>query len=155
MAGAANFGTGGRGSADFGSGDFAVVGRRRFSGLSEVSSDLGVLDHTGTGAWVVVLPFDGPPVCARFDAVASVPEGAAALPRSARWRGPDAGAWTSSLGRRDYAKRVAVVREAIAAGDVYQVNLCRRLSVALPAGADSGLAGLGEVLAARHPAPHA
>ncbi len=128
--------------------DFAEIGHRRFTGLREVSSDLGVLDRRADGTWVVVLPFEGPPVCALFS-TAGPPGPSPAHP----WRGPAPGSWTSSLGRRDYAKRVTVVRETIAAGDVYQVNLCRRLSATLPEGSD--LVGLGRVLAARHPAPHA
>ena len=60
--------------------------------------------------------------------------------------------WESSLDRQAYAKGVAAVREAIAAGDVYQVNLCRRLSAPLPAGFD--VLGLGAALFTSHPAPH-
>jgi para-aminobenzoate synthetase component 1 len=47
---------------------------------------------------------------------------------------------------------VRVIREAIAAGDVYQVNLCRVLSASLPADAD--VAALGAALAAGNPAPY-
>ena len=45
------------------------------------------------------------------------------------------------------------VREAIAAGDVYQVNLCRVLSAPAPPAGD--IVALGAALAAGNPAPHA
>ena len=58
----------------------AVVGGRLLTGLRDVTSDLTALDG-GAGTWAVVLPFDGEPVCARFDTV-----------RPARpWTGPP---WT-------------------------------------------------------------
>ena len=44
------------------------------------------------------------------------------------------------------------IRDAIAAGDVYQVNLTRRLS-APAAGRDADVAALGAALAAGNPAP--
>jgi para-aminobenzoate synthetase component 1 len=47
---------------------------------------------------------------------------------------------------------VAAIREAIAAGDVYQVNLTRRLSAPMPAGGD--VAALGAALAEGNPAPY-
>jgi len=131
-----------------GADDFAVLGGRRFRGLEDVSNDLGVLDEPARGTWVVVLPFDSRPVCARFTDVGPAPARWAGRP----WDGPAPGTWTSSLDRPAYAKRVRVIREAIAAGDVYQVNLCRRLSA--PAAADTELAALGAVLADRNPAPH-
>jgi para-aminobenzoate synthetase component 1 len=47
---------------------------------------------------------------------------------------------------------VRVIRESIAAGDVYQVNLCRVLDAPLPPGAD--VAALGAALAEGNPAPY-
>jgi para-aminobenzoate synthetase component 1 len=130
-------------------GDLAVVGGRLLTDLAEVSSDLGVLDVPSPGIWAVVLPFDGPPVCARFLAARPAP---APLPFGP-WAGVAAGSWVPGLGPREWAKRVSVIREAIAAGDVYQVNLCRRLSVEVRPGTD--VAALGGALATRHPSPHA
>jgi len=127
--------------------DFAVLGGRLFRGLDDISADLAVLDEPTHGTWVVVLPFDSRPVCARFTDVGPVPP---ELKR--QWEGPPAATWTSSLDRPGYAKRVTVIREAIAAGDVYQVNLCRRLSA--PVAADADLVALGAVLALQNPAPH-
>ena len=43
------------------------MGDRLLTGLREVTSDLTALDSRGW--WAVVLPFDGEPVCARFDRV--------------------------------------------------------------------------------------
>ena len=132
----------------------AIVGGRILTGLVDVTSDVSALD--GTGTWAVVLPFDGPPVCARFERLDHSRGGMAG--RAGARVGPAAGTgarvagWESSLDRHAYVKGVAAIREAIAAGDVYQVNLCRRLSAPLPAGFD--LLGLGAALFTSHPAPH-
>jgi len=95
------------------------------------------------------VPFDGPPICARFDAWRPAPR-----PRPAPGPLPvAAGAWTSSLDEDGFAKGVEAVREAVKAGDVYQVNLCRRLSTPVPSGFD--VLGLAGALALGNPAPHA
>jgi para-aminobenzoate synthetase component 1 len=114
--------------------------------LVDVTDDLAALDSTGF--WAVVLPFDGSAVCARFAQVRP------ARPWPGRpWRGPDPDAWTSSLGEPAFRAGVSDIRSSIAAGDVYQVNLTRRLSAPLPAGAD--IAALGAALAEGNPAPYA
>jgi para-aminobenzoate synthetase component I len=124
----------------------AVVGGRLLTGLVDVTSDLAALE--GSGTWAVVLPFDGEPVLARFA------EARPARPWPGRpWRGPAPGAWTSSLDRAGFCARVESIRASIAAGDVYQVNLTRRLSAPLPAGAD--VAALGAALGQGNPAPYA
>ena len=123
----------------------AVVGGRLATDLIDLTSDLGALDTTGF--WAVVLPFDGAPICARFGRV-----------RAARpwpgppWCGPDPLDWTSSLSRASFREGVAAIRRSIAAGDVYQVNLTRRLSA--PLGADADIAALGAALAEGNPAPY-
>ncbi|HKE72543.1 MAG TPA: anthranilate synthase component I family protein [Acidimicrobiales bacterium] len=123
----------------------AVVGGRLLTGLEDVTSDLAALD--GAGTWAVVLPFDGEPVLARFA------ESRPARPwPGPRWRGPAPGAWASSLDRDGFCARVSAIRDSIAAGDVYQVNLTRRLSAPLPAGAD--VAALGAALGQGNPAPY-
>jgi para-aminobenzoate synthetase component 1 len=123
----------------------AVFGDRVASRLVDVTSDLAALDSSGF--WALVLSYDGKATCARF---ADVRRGV----WSARaWTGPDRASWTSSLDRPAYIDRVQRVRDAIAAGDVYQVNVCRVLSAPLPGRGD--LRGLGGLLADRHAAPYA
>jgi para-aminobenzoate synthetase component I len=122
----------------------AVVGGRLATGLVDVTSDLAALD--GDGFWAVVLPYDGDPVCARFESVRP------AVPwRGRPWRGPAADAWSSSLDRAGFCSGVDAIRDAIAAGDVYQVNLTRRLSA--PVDRDADVAALGAALAEGNPAP--
>jgi para-aminobenzoate synthetase component 1 len=128
----------------------AVVGDRLLTGLVDVTDDLTALDSTGF--WAVVLPFDEPPVCARFDRVRP------AVPwPGPPWRGPAVEDWTSSLDRAAFERGVEAIRASIAAGDVYQVNLTRRLSAPLigppDAGTSTDVAALGAALAAGNPAP--
>jgi para-aminobenzoate synthetase component 1 len=123
----------------------AVVGGRLATDLVDLTDDLAALDSAGF--WAVVLPFEAAPVCARFAHV-----------RPARpwpgppWRGPAAGAWRSSLSEDAFKAGVRAIRASIAAGDVYQVNLTRRLSAPLPPGGD--VAALGAALAEGNPAPY-
>ena len=104
----------------------AVLDGRLFTDVVDVTSDLvrpRRPGHLGRGAAV-----RGPPVCARFARVRP------AVPwPGAPWVGPALEAWTSSLDRSAFSAGVTAIREAIAAGDVYQVNLTRRLSAPLPA----------------------
>ena len=123
----------------------AVVGGRLATGLVDVTSDVGALD--GPGFWAVVLPFDGRPTLARFAHVRP----ATPWP-GPRWRGPPAGSWRSSLDRGAFCAGVATIRAAVAEGDVYQVNLTRRLSA--PAPPDADVAALGAALATGNPAPY-
>ena len=123
----------------------AVVGGTLCTGLRDVTSDLAALD--GNGFWAVVVPFEGPPVCARFaDTRPAQPW------PGAPWRGPDPDAWRTSLDRAAFEAGVTAIRGAIAAGDVYQVNLTRRLSAPLPHDAEIG--ALGAALAEGNPAPY-
>ena len=123
----------------------AVVGGRLATGLRDVTSDVSALDSHGF--WAVVVTFEGEVTCARFDDVRP----ARPWP-GPRWRGPTPDAWRTSLDRAAFCEGVGFVREAIAAGDVYQVNLCRRLSA--PAPADADVAALGAALAVGNPAPY-
>ncbi|MFZ4668574.1 MAG: anthranilate synthase component I family protein [Microthrixaceae bacterium] len=127
----------------------AVVGGRLCTGLRDLTPDLAALDSEGF--WAVVLPYDGEPVCARFDHVRpAVPW--PGLP----WSGPEPDAWSSSLGRDEFTDGVRIIREHIAAGEVYQVNLTRVLTAPLgppPPGHSNDIAALGAALAAGNPAP--
>jgi para-aminobenzoate synthetase component 1 len=123
----------------------AVVGDRLATDLVDVTSDLTALDDEGF--WAVVVPFDAPPVCARFGTVR------AARPWPGRpWMGPNPEAWRSSIDRTGFEAGVRTIREAIGDGDVYQVNLTRRLSSVLPA--DAEVPALGAALATGNPAPY-
>jgi para-aminobenzoate synthetase component I len=118
----------------------AYVDGRLASGLVEVRHDLAALDEPGF--WVVVVSFEGEVTCARFADVTQGP-----LP-AATWSGPRRTEWTTSLDRAGYVAGVEAIRGLIERGAVYQVNLCRVLSVRSDA---VDLSGLAAVLAAQHP----
>ncbi|WP_246104526.1 chorismate-binding protein [Rudaeicoccus suwonensis] len=121
----------------------------RASGVLEVRHDHGCLDEPGF--WVVVASFEGDFIAARM----------AHVSRDSRSRHVDHGAqqqhspavWRSSLTAADYQSAVVRIRELIAAGEVYQVNLCRVLSRELPAGASLDV--LNSLLWQRHPSRYA
>ena len=133
----------GRWSSSADAAALAVVGGRLATGLRDVTSDLAALDSRGF--WAVVVGFDGDAVCARFDH-APAPLARSTVARARRGRG-------RRLSRGAPPDGVVAIREAIAAGDVYQVNLCRVLSARAPADAD--VAALGAELAEGNPAPYA
>jgi para-aminobenzoate synthetase component I len=129
----------------------------RFGGLlatdlRDVTSDPAALDSAGW--WAVVAGYEGGLVCARFGDVRPAPP---RLPVPGAWRGPAPQDWHSSLDRATYTDGVRRIRAYIAAGDVYQVNLCRVLSAALPDPdpAHSDVDELTALLAHGNPAPHA
>jgi para-aminobenzoate synthetase component 1 len=123
----------------------AVVGGRLATDLVDITDDLAALDSSGF--WAVVLPFEGAPICARFAHVRP----ARPWPGPA-WCGPPPDAWTSSLSEEQFKAGVRAIRDSIAAGDVYQVNLTRRLSAPMPEHGD--VAALGAALAEGNPAPY-
>jgi para-aminobenzoate synthetase component 1 len=128
----------------------AATGHARFGSVLatrpvEVRHDLANLDG---GFWAVVAEFDGPLTAVRFEDVALQAD----EPEPVAWS-PLEGEWVTSLDHPAYLAGVAEVRERIAAGTVYQVNLCRVLSHPLPPGAD--LDGLAQLLTRGNPAPHA
>ncbi|CAL9284076.1 Isochorismate synthase MenF [Streptomyces sp. SudanB25_2051] len=129
----------------------------RFGGLlatdlRDVTSDPEALDSSGF--WAVAADFEGRLTCARFGDVRPDPVPA---PVPGRWRGPAVGDWTSSLDREAYTAGVRRIREHIAAGEVYQANLCRVLSAPLPPGAagTADVDALTALLARGNPAPYA
>ncbi|MFF3324208.1 chorismate-binding protein [Streptomyces sp. NPDC002889] len=127
----------------------------RFGGLvatdlRDVTSDPAALDSAGF--WAVAADFEGRLTCARFGDVRSEP---VPDPMPGQWHGPAAGDWTSSLDRAAYIAGVHRIREHIAAGEVYQANLCRVLSAPLPDPAGADVDALTALLARGNPAPYA
>lgn len=134
----------------------------------EVSTDATALDRSGW--WAVVITFEGRLTAWRFDRVRPAPlpthspengalNGVAPASNGAlgtgwdSWPGIDAEAWSSSLDRGGYLAGVAEIRRRIREGGVYQVNLCRVMSVPVPSGADPWT--LAARLARGNPAPYA
>ncbi|MCZ7631683.1 MAG: anthranilate synthase component I family protein [Microthrixaceae bacterium] len=138
-------------------GALAVVGGRLCTDLVDITSDLAALDSSGF--WAVVLPFEGEPCCGRFATV----QPARPWP-GAPWKGPAPHDWTTSLDRNGFERAVGGIRSEIAAGEVYQVNLTRRLRAPLDrpgrprqrfdTHAGSDIAALGAALAQGNPAPY-
>ncbi|OIJ66672.1 chorismate-binding protein [Streptomyces mangrovisoli] len=126
----------------------ARFGDRVATGLADVTDDPAALDSSGF--WAVCADYEGRLTCARFRDVRTEP---VPRPVPGAWRGPAAGDWISSLDHAAYTAGVRRIREHIAAGEVYQVNLCRVLSAPLPPGAD--VDALTALLARGNPAPYA
>jgi len=123
---------------------YAYVAGRLATGLTDATDDPAALDSAGF--WVVVQTFEGALRCLRFSEIRT-----ADLPASAPWSPPTA-PWSSSMGQSAYTAAVARIRDEIAEGEVYQVNLCRRLSTPLPGCYD--LTGLAATINAGNPAPY-
>lgn len=123
---------------------FAYLAGRLATGLADVTADAAALDSGGF--WVVVETFEGALRCLRFAQVRT-----AGLPVTPPWQ-PLAGGWTSSLSRTEYIAAVARIRDHIADGEVYQVNLCRRLAIPLPGCPD--LTRLAATISVGNPAPY-
>lgn len=104
------------------------------------------LDDLAPGWWAVVATFEGDVTALRFTQVDHV------APAAGRWGGLS-GEWRGSMDRHAYLAGVAEIRARIAAGTVYQVNLCRVLSHELDAWPD--LVALHNVLSRGNPAPFA
>ncbi|WP_436850026.1 chorismate-binding protein [Streptomyces monashensis] len=126
----------------------ARFGDRVATGLLDVTSDPAALDSDGF--WAVCADFEGRLTCARF---ADVREEPVPAPVPGGWRGPAVGEWTTSLDRRAYTAGVGRIREHIAAGEVYQANLCRVLTA--PVAPDADVDALTAALARGNPAPYA
>ncbi|MFI6549868.1 chorismate-binding protein [Streptomyces prunicolor] len=126
----------------------ARFGGRVATGLLDVTSDPAALDSTGF--WAVAADFEGRLTCARFRDVRHEPVPA---PVPGAWHAPAADTWTSSLDRASYTAGVRRIREHIAAGEVYQANLCRVLSA--PVAPDADVDALTALLARGNPAPYA
>ncbi len=131
--------------------------------LRDVTSDPAALESAGW--WAVVADFEGRLLCARFGDVrdvgrstgrpsARITAGSGRRTPGTRWRGPALHTWRTSMNRSSYTAGVARIREHIAAGDVYQANLCRVLSAPLPDPDASDIDELAALLASGNPAPY-
>lgn len=120
------------------------------TGLLDLTSDLSALD--GGGRWAVAVGFEGDVLCARFSDWDS---GGGPASQARSWAGPSPGAYVSSMSREGYVAAVSAVRELIAAGEVYQVNVCRILSAAMPAAHQADIFALAALLELGNPAPYA
>ncbi|KGN33297.1 chloride transporter [Knoellia sinensis KCTC 19936] len=120
------------------------------SGVDAVTHDI---DDLTSGFWAVVVTFAGDLTAVRMSSVTRHPLGTpVAADTTANWPGAD-GAWNASLDDTAYVAGVEEIRERIARGTVYQVNLCRVLGSEL--GHDAPVRALGAVLARGNPAPYA
>ena len=108
----------------------------------EISNDPTCLDRAGF--WAVVNTFEGKWICARFANVIDSP-----LPIS-NWQGVST-VWQSSQSQEHFESNVDLIKQRIAQGDIYQVNLCRVLT----ADSDQSLLGLAAKLQQANPAPFA
>lgn len=124
---------------------FGSLVARRPTAVTEDPDDLT------SGFWVVVLTFEGGLTAVRMDDVTRLP-GPPRLGDPHRWADLD-GPWRSSLDRPGYVAAVEEVRARIAAGTVYQVNLCRVLEHDL--GEAARVPDLAARLDAGNPAPYA
>lgn len=113
--------------------------------LAEVSDDASCLDDGSF--WAVMITFEGKSIFARFADVTQ-----ASFPQQ-EWL-ELTGSWSSSLGQSEYIEYVSEIREAIAAGGVYQVNACRQLQQEVT-GPNDSLKGLFTQLLEKNPAPYA
>ncbi len=104
----------------------------------------------GPGFWALVSTFEGHVTAVRFAKVVDAPEDDPA--DGSTWA-PLEGPWASSLHRAAYVRAVEQTRARIAAGEVYQANICRVLRHVLPVDAD--LDGLDGLLRRSHGAPYA
>ncbi len=108
----------------------------------EISNDPACLDKGGF--WAVVNTFEGEWICARFANVIS-----SKLPDT-NWLGVS-GQWQSSQTQEEFESNVNLIKERIAEGHIYQVNLCRVLTTAC----QQSLLGLAGKLQQSNPAPFA
>jgi para-aminobenzoate synthetase component 1 len=122
---------------------YARFGSRLVREVVEISDNVQCLDRGGF--WAVVVTFEGEVTCVRFGQVTKTP-----ARRPQRWA-PLTGDWTTSLDEAAYRAGVSQIRDRIAAGQVYQVSLCRVMSH--PLAEDADLAGLEILVAQGNPAP--
>jgi para-aminobenzoate synthetase component 1 len=131
---------------DVGAEPVFVAAGRVARDLREVTSDPAALERPGF--WAVLATFEGELTCARFGHVEPY------RPQPLHWQGPAAADWTTSLDREAYVAAVRAIRDRIAAGDVYQANLCRVLSAPLPDPDTADVLALQAAVERGNPAPY-
>ena len=114
------------------------------STCSEVTSDASRLD-TG-GFWAVQIDYEGHATFAKFEDVEFNTDF-----RTENQFQSVSTSWDSSMNRESYTEYVERARQAIAAGEIYQVNACRVLTAKYNGRID----GLFEHLLKSNPAPFA
>jgi para-aminobenzoate synthetase component I len=124
----------------------AWFGGRLAVGCRDVTDDPAALDSEGF--WAAVVTFEGAMTFARFADVRPAP----LPPASGPWPALS-GDWRSSLDHAAYVAACRDVRQRIARGAVYQVNVCRVLDHDL--GLDADTLALARLLQAGNPAPYA
>ncbi|MGG5258783.1 chorismate-binding protein [Phycicoccus avicenniae] len=131
------------------------VAEARFGSLVARGVEAVVHDPAAmtSGFWAVVLTFEGALTAVRLGEVRRERPDDPAPPAAGPSWPALRGTWRSSLDRHAYVAGVDEVRRRIAAGTVYQVNLCRVLEHDLPE--DASMSALGRVLARGNPAPYA
>ena len=120
---------------------YASLSGKTAKTLIDITDDLSCLDSDGS--WLVLGYFEGPILAAKFETWSD-----AKAPRGT-WRGTSS--WQSHTSQAQYETAVEETRQRIAAGDVYQTNVCRLLSAPWPD--DSSIAGLHTLLQMHNPAP--
>lgn len=120
-------------------------------GTDLVESSDNLAATTATGRWSVVIDFDGRIRCHRF--ASWRPGGARDIAGS--WQGPAAADYRTNLDRRAYESAVESVRTDIAAGRLYQANICRVLSARVPDASRADILGLAALLQEGNPSPYA
>jgi para-aminobenzoate synthetase component 1 len=110
----------------------------------EISHDPAILsEESHEGFWAVQVNFEGDWTLVRFADIRDSP-----FPQN-EWS-PTPAQWNSTLDEVEYRNYVEAIREAIAAGDFYQVNACRILSRSF----NGDLDGLFSRILDGNPAPY-
>ncbi len=123
-----------------------MMGDYLYSDLVQVTQDPGDLDSGGT--WFVTQTFEGAFQGFQFAKRQLLND----VALDVSFVAPQLGSWTTSMSRNEYVNAVQSIRQDIARGWVYQVNLCRVLSTSV--GDDFDVIGLYMKLVADNPAPH-
>ncbi len=108
-------------------GNLVASGQKASSTFVRHTRDLAEIDESGT--WIVIAYFNTPIIAFQFENWHSIAE---EEPKG--WSGNLV--WESLQTKADYIDVVNEAREWIAAGEIYQVNVCRQLRAPLPMQSD-------------------